>query len=219
MAGARPAEPTPKNLRNSEYVGAKKEGNKTQTKYKKDQASQPFEVADSQPRGRPRSRQSNEMFSRNVGDKQRCPNRKPSHAAAGQEVIGRSALFAREVKTDGKDHDEIHDDNRDIDPGQGLVGEMRRGLDHNPPSPVAWLKAQYVPPVHRADRHDGTVARAYGKSSWHCIAAANFPQPPSYLSPVVGKRFIVYPNWQSLRLDGMLLHLPGIIHDPHSIRQ
>src|SRR5437773_10396674 len=100
--GARPAEATLQELRHGENVGAQIETNENPTQSQKNQASQPFEMADRQSRSRPRPCQSNEMFSRNIGDKQRRPNRKPSHAAAGQEVIGRSALFAREIEADGK---------------------------------------------------------------------------------------------------------------------
>ena len=81
------------------------------------------------------------MLSRNIGDKQRRSNREPPYAAASQEVISRSALLAREIKADGKDHDEIHRDDRDIDPSQRLVGKMRRTLDHNPPSPLSYTAA------------------------------------------------------------------------------
>src|SRR5207247_8006209 len=108
------------------------------------------EVADCQPRVRLRSCQSNEMLSRDIGDKQRRSNREPTYAAAGKEVIGRSALLTREIEANGKNHDEIHHNDRDIDPGQRLVGEMRRALDHNPPSPLPYAAAHL--PEHAADR-------------------------------------------------------------------
>ena len=46
-------------------------------------------------------------------------------------------------------HDEIHRNNRDIDPGQRLVGEMRRGLDHNPPSPLPYAAAHLAADLPR----------------------------------------------------------------------
>src|SRR6266852_7336677 len=71
------------------------------------------------------------MLGRDVGDKQRRSDGKPPHVAAGQEVICRCPLLAREVKANGKNHNEVQRDDGDIDPGQGLVGEVRRRLDHH----------------------------------------------------------------------------------------
>src|SRR5438132_11910876 len=87
---ARPAEATLQKFRHGEHIGAQIKRNENPTQYQKDQASQPLEMADRQSRGGSRSRQSNEMFSRNIGSKQRRPKRQATRQAASKGGIDRN---------------------------------------------------------------------------------------------------------------------------------
>lgn len=71
--------------------------------------------------GGPRTGQANKMFGGNIRDEQRSADSKPTNAAPSKKVILRSTLFAREIKTNAENDDEIDADDDKIDGGQGTV--------------------------------------------------------------------------------------------------
>jgi hypothetical protein len=73
------------------------------------------------------------------------------------EVVGRGALFAGEVETDGEYDNEVNRNNCYVYPGQCFVGEVRRGFAHTPPSPFEWGQMPCAMLVHSA--HPGNRER------------------------------------------------------------
>ena len=99
---ALPAEAALEELRHREHVGAQIKRDEHPSENQQDQAGQPLEVSDRQSGARARAGQADEVLGRNVRHEQRRADRKPSHVAAGEEVVGGSALFAREIQADAK---------------------------------------------------------------------------------------------------------------------
>src|SRR5258706_14384989 len=119
-----------KKLRKRKKIQQKKKRHKTPPQKKHDKASQPQKLTAGQPGETPRPLQSDEMFGGNVRDEQRCADGEPSHAATGEEVVRGGPLFSRKVQTDGKDDDEVNNDDRNVDGLEALVGTGTRASSH-----------------------------------------------------------------------------------------
>ena len=131
---ARPAEAALQKFRHGEHVGAQVKRDKDPAQNQQDQAGQPFKRAHRQARTGAGAGQPDEVLSGDIRNKQRRPDGKPAHVAAGQEVVGRGAFLAGKVEADGKDNHKVNSDNCDVYTGQCFVGEMCRGFAHTPPS-------------------------------------------------------------------------------------
>ena len=75
-----------------------------------------------QSRTRPRTRQPDEMFGRNIRNKQRSPDREPTDIPAGQKIIFRSPFLPREIKPNRKHNHEVNRNHANI---QGIERAVR----------------------------------------------------------------------------------------------
>ena len=65
--------------------------------------------------------EADEMLGGNVGDEERRADGEPADVASGEEVIFGGALFARKIKADAEDENEIDADDDEIDRGERPV--------------------------------------------------------------------------------------------------
>ena len=79
------------------------------------EAGGPFVTAHGQSAGCARTGETDEVLARNVGGKQRCADREPADAVAGEEVFAGGALAARMINADSEDDQEIGDDDQVIE--------------------------------------------------------------------------------------------------------
>src|SRR3984957_14507537 len=146
--GGTAAEAPLQELRHGEYVGAEIERNEDPSQDQEDQTGQPFEGSDGQAGTRAGAGQSDEMFGRNVGNKERSPDGEPAHIATGQKVLRRGTFFSRKVIADTKNDGEVNRDDGYVYSGQSLMSEVHRGFAHIPPSTVRLCTVPCVMLVH-----------------------------------------------------------------------
>jgi hypothetical protein len=80
-------------------------------------------VADSEAGAGAGAGEPDEMLGGNVRHKQRGADGKPSDVAASEKIIGGAAFFAGEIKTDGKDDQEIQPNDDEVNGSESAVGD------------------------------------------------------------------------------------------------
>ena len=98
-----------------EDVGTQIEGNEDPAEEQKNAGSLPLEISAGESGCRARTGEADEMLRGNIGDEKRRADREPADVAPCEEVIFGGALFARKIKTDAEDQNEINGDDCQID--------------------------------------------------------------------------------------------------------
>ena len=75
------------------------------------------------------ARRAEKADGREVGGDDAQDHREPTHGAAGQEEVTRAFLPRGEEASQGRDAQEVGDQNGVVDRGEALHGESRRGTD------------------------------------------------------------------------------------------